>query len=40
MYRRTVYMMNLRVSLDKEVIFYGTSLSGTAEWLGVKRLCF
>ena len=28
------------LSLDKEVIFYGTSLSGTAEWLGVKRLCF
>jgi hypothetical protein len=28
------------LNLDKEVIFYGTDLAGTAEWLGVTRLCF
>ncbi len=28
------------LDLDKEVIFYGMTLAGAAEWLGVKRICF
>ncbi|HUM84694.1 MAG TPA: hypothetical protein PLN48_13120 [Lachnospiraceae bacterium] len=28
------------LSLDKEIVFFGMTLAGTAEWLGVKRLCF
>lgn len=28
------------LDLDKEVLFFGTTISGSADWLGVKRLCF
>lgn len=28
------------LNLDKEVLFFGTTLSGTAPLLGVKRICF
>ncbi len=28
------------MGLDKEVVFFGTTLSGTAELMGLKRVCF
>lgn len=28
------------LNIEKEVLFYGTSISGCANWLGIKRICF